>query len=83
MKQPIQAKHDGAPLTGIPNVNEDDCGNWKLVDTFFVDNSGFGVEGELALTIDQFFKKVKADFGYGVIEAGRFQVYVGCFKKVE
>ena len=53
---------------------------WKLVETYFVDASGFGSEGEPALTIRQFAGKVKAGMGYAVIEAGQFQVYVGEFR---
>ena len=82
-KEPLQAERDGENLIGIPSVDENNCGKWELVETLFVDNSGFGQIGEPALTIDQFFKQIKAGFGYGVVDAGQFQVMVGCFKRVE
>lgn len=55
---------------------------YELTQEFFVDNSGFGSEGESALTAGQFLKKVKAGFYYGITDIGQFQVYIGEFKKV-
>ena len=52
---------------------------WKLVETFFVDSSGFGAPGEPALTTETFAAKLEVGFGYAVVEAGQFQVYVGKF----
>jgi len=43
---------------------------------YFVDNSGFGRDGEGALTASQFLSKVKKGFAYGIYEAGQSQVYI-------
>lgn len=55
---------------------------WKLVNTYFVDNSGFGSADELALTFEQFLSKVKAGYGYGIGESGEFQVYINEYKRI-
>ena len=47
---------------------------------YFVDNSGFGSDGELALTASQFLSKVKQGLAYGIYEAGQFQVYIQEYK---
>jgi hypothetical protein len=47
---------------------------------YFVDNSGFGSESELALTANQFLTKVKQGLAYGIYEAGQFQVYIQEYK---
>jgi hypothetical protein len=52
---------------------------WVMVNTYFVDSSGFGDEGEPALTREQFLKKLQVGRGYAIIEAGQFQVYIGEF----
>ncbi|HQR20094.1 MAG TPA: hypothetical protein PKV98_04465 [Burkholderiaceae bacterium] len=49
-----------------------------------VDSSGFGGEGEIALTFSQFCQWVSergAGYGYAIVEAGQFQVVVGIFKE--
>lgn len=58
---------------------------WDLVETHFVDASGFGEEGEAALTIDQFEALIRADMnsGWAIVEAGQFQVYIGQFRNTE
>lgn len=56
---------------------------WELVNTYFVDASGFGADDEAALSINQFLNKLRVGFGYAVTESGQFQVYVGEFKRVE
>ncbi len=55
---------------------------YTIVNTFFVDNSGFGRENEIALTFRQFLDKVKKDFGYAVKEIGQFQVYINEYVKL-
>jgi hypothetical protein len=47
---------------------------------YFVDNSGFGQEGEFALTASQFLARVKQGLAYGIYEAGQFQVYIQEYK---
>lgn len=54
---------------------------YELTNTYFVDSSGFGQEGEIALTLGQFLNKVKAGLYYAIKEAGQFQVYINEFKK--
>lgn len=50
---------------------------WKRTDReFFVDTSGFGTRGELALTLDQFLDKVLPSHGYATTQHGQFQAYV-------
>lgn len=55
---------------------------WELVDTYFVDNSGFGSPDEPALTFEQFLKIVKQGYGYAIGEAGQFQLHIHEYKKV-
>lgn len=59
---------------------------WELVDRMFCDSSGFGLESEPALTARAVKEKLKqwlqAEYGYGILEAGPFQVYVGVYKRV-
>ena len=43
---------------------------------YFVDSSGFGQEGEAALTPEAFLKKVTAGKYYAITGQGQFQVYV-------
>lgn len=54
---------------------------WELVNTYFVDNLGFGASDEPALTFSQFLTKVKKGFGYAIGEVGQFQVYIHEYKK--
>jgi len=55
---------------------------YELTESFFVDSSGFGTRGEMALTFDQFLAKVKAGYYYAIKEAGQFQVYINEFKRI-
>jgi len=55
---------------------------YKVVDVYFVDNSGFGTSGEMALTASQFLTKVKAGKYYAITGQGQFQVYVTEYEKV-
>jgi hypothetical protein len=56
---------------------------WQMVDDYFVDSSGFGREGELALTLGQFDQIVQEHVGSGwaIVEAGEFQVVIGRYVK--
>ena len=76
------AKQDGENLVDIPSINVEDYPEWELVEELFVDSSGFGQESEPALTIEQFYNQIKKGLGYGVIDAGQFQVHVGVFEKI-
>lgn len=55
---------------------------YELLNTYFVDSSGFGCDDELALTFEKFLTKVKAGYFYGIREAGQFQVYIGEYRKL-
>ena len=55
---------------------------YELTETFFVDNSGFGADDELALTFNSFLTKVKQGYFYGIKEVGQFQVYINEFKRI-
>lgn len=48
---------------------------------YFVDSSGFGCEGEPALTPDQFLSKVKEGRYYAITGQGQFQVFVAEYEK--
>ncbi len=82
-KQPIQATKDGENLFNIPFVGTKLSKEWRKIDELFVDSSGFGQEGEPAITIKEFYLQIKAGLAYGVIEAGQFQVFVGVFVPFE
>lgn len=64
-----------------PNFGDYRPKGWKLVETLFVDSSGWGGDDEPALSISSFIDKVRDGFGYAVIEQGQFQVCVGVFEK--
>ena len=54
---------------------------YSLIKEYFVDNSGFGQEGEGALTAREFLQKVKEGMYYAIISCGQFQVYIGEYIK--
>src|SRR4030042_6549218 len=74
---------DNMPPFPFPFLGDYVPKGWKLVETYFVDSSGFGQEGEPALTARQFLAKIKVDFGYALREVGEFQVVVGEYQKEE
>lgn len=81
--QPLVAFVDGDEgMLKCPNLGDHCPKGWKEIDRLFVDNSGFGSEGEPALTIGQFLAKVKSGLGYAVVEEGQFQIYIGVFEKI-
>ena len=63
-------------------LEKSDLKNWNFTETYFVDNSGFGSDGESALTFRQFLKKVKKNRGYAIKEAGQFQIYINEYIKL-
>jgi hypothetical protein len=55
---------------------------WVLVQELFVDSTGFGYDTEPALSHRQLVEKVRElgpGKGYGITEAGQFQVYLGVY----
>jgi len=79
----IKAGYHLGVLRAFPFIGDYRPRGYKLVDTHFVDSSGFGSDSEPALTIQQFSQTIEANFAYAIIEAGQFQVYVGKFAKSE
>lgn len=74
------------PPFPFPNFGDYRPKNWELVEELFVDSSGFGQDYEIAMSVNQFLDYLKDHvtdgYGYAIISAGQFQVYVGVFKKV-
>jgi len=82
MKRMYIAKCDADPDIRVPNMGKWRPKRWRLEQEFFVDHSGFGRDNDPALTQAEFIACVKAGRGYGVIDIGQFQLYVGEFIKV-
>ena len=55
---------------------------YKVTEVFFVDNSGFGTEGEMAYTAKSFLAKVKSGRYYAITGVGQFQVYITEYEKI-
>jgi hypothetical protein len=55
---------------------------YKVTEVFFVDNSGCGTRGEMALVASDFLSKVKIGRYYAITGIGQFQVYVTEYKKI-
>lgn len=68
---------DKFPPFPFPKLGDYVPAGWERVDEFFVDSSGWGSEGEPALTVEQFKDKLVAGRGYAITSEGQFQVYVG------
>jgi len=66
-------------MQNIPFLGYRTPRGWRKVQTFFVDSSGSGEEGEGALTFEQFLAVVRPDHAYSVYEAGQFQVVIAEF----
>lgn len=65
-----------------PQIDPNTLDGFEMIRELFVDNSGFGQEGEPALTPDQFLKEVTEGFYYGITDVGQFQLFVGEFEKI-
>ena len=55
---------------------------YKITEVFFVDNSGCGTRGEMALVASDFLSKVKIGHYYAITGIGQFQVYVTEYEKI-
>lgn len=81
-----EAEIDRWPPVPFPNLGSYCPEGWKLVEEWFVDSSGHGLESEPALTFRAMCDRVRANerdgkhYGYGIIATGQFQVYVGVFE---
>ena len=75
------------PPFPFPNLGDHRPKGWKMVDQLFVDSSGWGASDEPALSTNQLIAKLlelqAADktYGYGIIETGQFQLYLGVFER--
>ncbi len=71
------------PPFPFPALGDYRPGGYRLIDTLFVDSSGFGADDEWALSIPRFIAwlrlHINSPYYYAVIESGEFQVYVGVF----
>jgi len=85
---------EGYPPFPFPNLGDYEPPGWKEVEehpegegAIMVDHSGFGTPGERADTPEQFRARLlrlyRADptLGYGIVEVGQFQLFVGVFKR--
>lgn len=81
--QPYIAKKDNDEgIRGCKKLGDYIPTGWKLVNSYFVDSSGFGREGESALTFGQLLTKVRKGYGYAIGETGQFQLYIHEYKKI-
>lgn len=79
-KKPISGKRAMANPSNIPNIGDHEPDGFTETETFFIDHSGFGSEGERALTIAQFIAKIKDDHYYAITSTGQFQLYITEYK---
>lgn len=80
--EPLIAKCDGdRDVVNCPDLGSYEPDGWEYIQNHFVDNSGFGQEGEPALTLKQFLARVKEGLGYSICGAGQFQVNISEWKK--
>ena len=79
---PLVARYDkDEAVFSCPDLGNYIPKGWKKVNSFFVDSSVFGREGESTLTCGQFQDNIKEGRGYAIVESGQFQVYIGEFIK--
>ena len=78
---------DYCPPFPIPNLGYLEPDGWEKTDAvWFVDKTGHGHEWEPALTVEQFKRELRAyiaehpSHGFGIVEEGECQVYVGAFR---
>jgi hypothetical protein len=84
-QKPMIAEVDGMDMESLPKipfVGDKPIKGYREIDSLFVDSSGCGQRGEMALTIGQFLEKMKVGLFYGVTEVGQFQAHVGVFEKI-
>jgi len=73
----------------FPNIGDYTPPGWERVEgaEWFVDKTGWGSEGEPALTVRGFqaalveYVRENPRHGYAITEEGQFQVYVTAFRK--
>lgn len=71
----------------VPSFGDYRPTGWRLREQLFVDVSGLGEPGEPAMTQEALAAYMKAHLrerlGYGLIEQGQFQGFVGVFEPME
>lgn len=67
----------------IPSFGDYVPGGWTAGHTYFVDKSGFGADGEPALTLSKFMAKMTVGKGYAMTQEGQFQAWVTEFTRKE
>lgn len=77
----VATKDNDKGVINSPYIGDYIPSGWKLINTHFVDNSGFGADDELALSFRQFLLLVKKGHGYSISSAGQFQVYINEFER--
>lgn len=77
----VAKENEDIGIKKVPVLKKEKFSGWEFTEKFFVDSSGFGSEGELALTFNQFLMKVKKGYGYGISGQGQFQVYISEYKR--
>ena len=81
---------DNFPPFPFPHLGPFVPEGWEQVEdaNWFVDSSGWGRDDEPALSVRRFKNELRAyveehpDHGFGIIEAGQFQLYVAAFRPV-
>lgn len=71
------------PRLPFPNIGDWRPRGFTFMESVMVDSSGFGEEGERALTVGQFIKSIKVGLAYAIVEAGQFQIYIGIFRPTQ
>lgn len=70
----------------FPDLGDYRPPGWELVDTYFCDSSGLGAPDEPAMSqaqlVDKLEENIGKGYGYGIIEVGQFQLYLGVFQKI-
>jgi hypothetical protein len=77
------------PPIPFPNLGSLEPDGWERTDAlWFVDKTGYGHDGEAALTVEQFKRELRhyvhenPGHGFAITEEGEFQVYVSAFRRV-
>ena len=63
-------------LIEIPFIGDASFDNFIEEEEFFVDSSGLGTSGEMALSINQFIEQLTIDHYYAITSTGQFQIYI-------
>lgn len=78
------------PPWKFPLLGDYEPEGWELEERLFCDKTGQGYSSELALTTQQLTAKLKEyhgrkrkTYGFGIVEEGPFQLYVGVFRKLD